>query len=511
MMKGSLGDVNVSDLVVQIFTARKSGILRLAQNEVKKSLYFKDGSIVFAHSNLKNERLGEILLRLGKITEDEFNSVSGKLQAGTRLGQALYEAGYLAPAEVNAGVSYQIQMIVYSVFNWEQGEYEFQDRERPVFEDIMVENSTPQLIIDGVRNITSLRVLERGVSGLEDHVVILNNGTKRLKRSNLDFSEETILACINGKATVNQLRGISRLSSFEFGRAMYCLSLSDIIRFGKTDKLEDSIRAEPNRNLQAPPLETNPMPAQQGSLDPPRMKTYSEPEIRKLIAENQKKWVDATDEEVLNVLPDSSPDEIMQAYERLASIFHPPYYAADRYNDVKEPLKLIIDRLYSAQYNLVERANVQQPLLPDDLNRAVLTTPEGVADRPETVTAPPPPSTPPAPEQSPAEAENAETSIAALQDVLTREPANTKAMRDLALKLQQVGRPLEAEKQLQRALQIEPRSVDCHYALAAFYQQQGLKFKAFKHYNIILQLDPANQKALEALGVKKRKGGLYDI
>ena len=498
-MKGSLSDVNVSDLVVQMFTARKSGILRLSQHEVKKSVYFKDGSIVFAHSNLKNERLGEILLRLGKITEDEFKSVAGKIQAGTRLGQALYEQGFVSQSEVNAGVSYQIQMIVYSVFNWEQGDYEFQEKDRPVFEDIMVENSTPQLIIDGIRNINSLRVLERGVRGRENYVVFLNNGTKRLQRTNLDFSEETILACINGKATVSQLRAISRLSSFEFGRAIYCLSLSDMIRFGETDAIEDSIRAQAKQGWQAAPLETNPMPKPQEPAGSPRMKTYTEPEIRRMIVENQKRFADATDEEVLNVLPDSAPDEIMKAYERLAAIFHPPYYAADRYNDVKEPLKTIIDRLYSAQYNLVERASVQQPLLDEHWNRPVLATPEEMTAKPEAITAPP------------AEADNAETSIAALQELLAREPSNTKAMRDLGLKLQQAGRPLEGEKQLHRALELEPRSVENHFTLAVFYQLQGLKFKAFKHYNIILQLDPANQKAMDALGIKKRKGGLYEI
>src|SRR5262249_15054527 len=138
MMNGYLGEVNVCDLVVQIYTMRKSGILRLSQHEVKKSLYFKEGTIVFAHSNLKHERLGEILLRLGKITEQEFKTVADKLKTGTRLGQALYEHGFLAQSEVTAGVSYQIQMIVYSVFNWEKGDYEFQERERPVYEDIML-------------------------------------------------------------------------------------------------------------------------------------------------------------------------------------------------------------------------------------------------------------------------------------------------------------------------------------------------------------------------------------
>src|ERR1051325_9389339 len=151
-MKGSLSSLNVSDLIVDLYFTRRTGILRLNQGDIRKSIYFKDGSVVFAHSNLKQERLGEVLLRLGKITEDEFNSVAKELEEGKRLGKVLYERGFLSQAEITTGVGYQLQQIIYSVFNWDHGDFEFVDRDRPVFEDIMVDVSTPNIVIDGIRN-----------------------------------------------------------------------------------------------------------------------------------------------------------------------------------------------------------------------------------------------------------------------------------------------------------------------------------------------------------------------
>jgi hypothetical protein len=352
-MIGTLAEINVSDLVAQIYTTKRSGVLRLIQGEVKKSVYFKEGSIVFAHSNLKHERLGEILLRLGKITEDELKSVEEKLKTGMRLGKALQERGFLSPAEVTSGVSYQIQMIVYSVFNWDTGDYEFQDRERPVFEDIMVEGSTPLMVIDGIRNITNFRVLERAIQELEPLVVEPNMGTKRLKRTNLDFSEETILACIDGKSTVQQLRAVSRLNAIEFGRALYCLSISGMIRFGGADHLEGKIRAQAQKRWQGTPFHTEPMPKEEDEqAEPPRMKTFTEMELRKLIVATQEKFKDATDEEVLNVFPDAPPEEIQNSYDEITELFQPPYYSFDRYRDVKESLKSILDRVEQAHHNL---------------------------------------------------------------------------------------------------------------------------------------------------------------
>jgi cytochrome c-type biogenesis protein CcmH/NrfG len=101
--------------------------------------------------------------------------------------------------------------------------------------------------------------------------------------------------------------------------------------------------------------------------------------------------------------------------------------------------------------------------------------------------------------------------VADLQTILEQDPSNLECMRQLGLKLQQAGRAREGEKHLLRALEIEPNNPDSHFALAEFYQAQGMKFKAFKHLNIILQLDPQNQRAMDLLGIKKRKGGLYEI
>jgi cytochrome c-type biogenesis protein CcmH/NrfG len=102
-------------------------------------------------------------------------------------------------------------------------------------------------------------------------------------------------------------------------------------------------------------------------------------------------------------------------------------------------------------------------------------------------------------------------SVAELEESIRKEPVNAELYRQLGRKLHQGGKIREAERTLLRALEIEPRNVENHLSLADFYQAQGLKFKAFKHLNIVLQLEPRNQKAMDLLGVKKRKNALYDI
>lgn len=507
---GSLAQFNVADLAAELHLTGRTGILRLSQAGIKKSIYFKSGRIVFVHSSVKHERLGEVLLRLGKITEEEFAQVSVDLEEGRRLGQALLQKGFLSASEINSGVSYQLQQILFSVFNWDSGDYEFVDRERPVFEDIMVEVSTPSLIIDGIRNITNLLVLERGIGHNEDAVLMPGSNGRRLARTNMDFSEETILAGIDGKTTIRQLRSITRLQPHEFGRALYCLLISGMVHLQGSPKREVVPQSE---KKQFNGLNTQPMPTTEYPKGIPvqaaRLKTHSEAELRELIIATEKKFKDATDEEVLNVLPDFSGDEIQKAYNNLTNIFHPPYVAFERFRDLKDSLKTIIDRMAEAHQNLIKRKSTQQ-LLEEGFSLEI-EVPFEEADL-----------------SGPSEGENHENKIIPevedLSDFLiananvpqvvaqktTDDSSNSRELRELVRKLQESGKATDAEKHLLHALEIDPRSVENHFALVDFYQTQGLKFKAFKHLNIILQLDPRNQRALDLLGLKKRKP-LYEI
>ncbi len=514
VQQGSLTQFNVADLAAELHLTGRTGILRLSQAGIKKSIYFKSGRIVFVHSSVKHERLGEVLLRLGKITEEEFAQVSVELEEGRRLGQALLQKGFLSASEINSGVSYQLQQILFSVFNWDSGDYEFVDRERPVFEDIMVEVSTPALIIDGIRNITNLLVLERGVGHNEEAVLMPGSNGRRLARTNMEFSEETILAGVDGKTTIRQLRSITRLQPHEFGRALYCLLISGMVHLQGSPQQE--VIRQPEKAKQFNGLNTQPMPSTEYPKGIPvqstRLKTHSEAELRELILATEKKFKDATDEEILNVLPDYSSDEIQKAYNNLTNIFHPPYVAFERFGDLKDSLKTIIDRMAEAHQNLIKRKSTQQ-LLEEGFSLEVEVPLEEVdlsgfseAEYHETKITPE--------EEDLSDFLIGNSANAAdehgVQQLAQNDSSNTSELKELVRKLQEAGKAMDAEKHLLHALEIDPRNVENHFALVDFYQAQGLKFKAFKHLNIILQLDPQNQRALDSLGLKKRKP-LYEI
>ncbi len=127
------GNLKQQDLpqILQTLQSRKAtGTLTLRDHGQVKSIYLKEGMIVFASSNLEEDRLGEMLLKSGRITPEQYRiSVEILKKTGKRHGSVLVEEGFLNPKELFEGLKYQVKEIFTSLLLWEEGFYTFIDGE----------------------------------------------------------------------------------------------------------------------------------------------------------------------------------------------------------------------------------------------------------------------------------------------------------------------------------------------------------------------------------------------
>src|SRR6267142_4385787 len=94
-----IGDVMLTDLTATpiaetlrtLSEGRASGDVQVRSGKTVKTVFFDHGRIVFAASNLKKDRLGEALIALGRITDEEFSQASALLggERKRRFGEAL--------------------------------------------------------------------------------------------------------------------------------------------------------------------------------------------------------------------------------------------------------------------------------------------------------------------------------------------------------------------------------------------------------------------------------------
>ena len=171
--EGTLAEIDLLDLVQELHSARWMGLLTLTKQGVGRSITVQEGRLVFASSSSPDDRLGELLLRQGRITLRQLVDAGKALgqSKGKRLGTILVEQGLLEPKELVKAVVDHTREIIYGVFQWTEGRYRLQEGQMSS-EAITLNIRTGDLIREGIRRITAWSRIERGVGGLEARYVL---------------------------------------------------------------------------------------------------------------------------------------------------------------------------------------------------------------------------------------------------------------------------------------------------------------------------------------------------
>ena len=72
MLSADVRAFSLADVLHLLHASAKSGFLFFEHRDHAKSIYIHRGEVVFAASNQQVDRLGEVLLRVGVITPEQF-------------------------------------------------------------------------------------------------------------------------------------------------------------------------------------------------------------------------------------------------------------------------------------------------------------------------------------------------------------------------------------------------------------------------------------------------------
>ena len=142
---GSLRDLSLTELLAVISSGEKSGVITIRSDAATAQIHVNQGRIVLASDTLRDERFGEILLKLGKITQETLAAAleSQEMNGGSRrLGAILVEMGAIASADQNAAVLYQTCEALYDLCTWQVGYFQFDAQEEPERTGITIQVET---------------------------------------------------------------------------------------------------------------------------------------------------------------------------------------------------------------------------------------------------------------------------------------------------------------------------------------------------------------------------------
>ena len=235
-IRGEIETTPVPELLRSILRSGETGILTVTSGDAVKSIYIQAGRVVYASSNNKDERMGEVLLIRGKLTARQFVEASKRIRPGLRLGSILVELGALEAEELIPAVEMHVKQILIDLFTWTTGEYVFKIKD---LEDAgtALNMSTENLILEGIRNTRSWGQITRALGDIET-VFVPAASSDLLYRLDLTEEEQEVLSKVNGRFSVEQICDVSYLSNFETCRALWSLLVLGVIRRGQAGDKE---------------------------------------------------------------------------------------------------------------------------------------------------------------------------------------------------------------------------------------------------------------------------------
>jgi hypothetical protein len=231
LRSGRLEGVELPDLMWSLCGRRATGVLEIVRRPVTRRLFLQDGRIVFASSSDPNDRLGEILLRTGKISLDQLESALRNLRSGKRLGVLLVDAGALDDADLVEAVVRQVKAVALDVLSWGEGDYRFDPGELPTQEVITLQVHTAELLLQGIRNVGSFSRIRSSVGAPHNAFCLTDNW--REIREGLRLGEDEVLVVERlekGSASVEELCDDLTLSDFGIYRTVWAFRVLGLIK-----------------------------------------------------------------------------------------------------------------------------------------------------------------------------------------------------------------------------------------------------------------------------------------
>lgn len=195
-------------LLAKLFAQATTGRIGFRRDGVEKVVFFDQGRPVWASSNEQGDRMGEMLVREGKITASQFERCQMQVaQSGRRMGEILVDFGYLKRRELLPAVRRHVEDIVYSLFGWDRGHYLITADTTASAERIRLSRHPAALILEGIRRKLDRSTLERLVGPAS--TVIEVRDKERLggiiNTADLAQEERSSLAAFDGQADLAQV------------------------------------------------------------------------------------------------------------------------------------------------------------------------------------------------------------------------------------------------------------------------------------------------------------------
>lgn len=222
-MKGNLTEHPLVELIREISFKGLSGTLRLKRDRAQAAIYFENGELVFAASNLRTLRLRPYLEQQTSLSTQDLDRLGINL-TDSAMAKALATKGLMAHEQVEALIASLVSDVLRVLLLWTRADWEFDSRAR-FNESSRVRIDLPSLLREAAHRIP----IELASSRLRNPSETLSRVAQVSKVRDFLPAESFILSRLDAPMKLSDLVAISGLAEPEAHRMIYALALSGFV------------------------------------------------------------------------------------------------------------------------------------------------------------------------------------------------------------------------------------------------------------------------------------------
>ncbi len=220
-LTGTLREFGLVDLLSLVRVTRKSGVLSINGQADALDLYFRDGRLVHFVTSPTKLDLGQLLLRAGKVTQEQLSSIPSDLSSSEKaVAVALMEATGLSRPDLLSLYAAEAGEAVGRALMWAEGQFEF-GPEAEIGEDEITFDLDVGPLIEGLRaRQDQWRVLRSVLPHLQYRLRFATSRRPRAEPVVLSPTEWGVITQLGVSASLDEVRQRLKLDEFQIRQSV---------------------------------------------------------------------------------------------------------------------------------------------------------------------------------------------------------------------------------------------------------------------------------------------------
>jgi curved DNA-binding protein CbpA len=299
---------------------KRSGILRIERKLEKKQLILNQGLLAFAESNLPEEHLVRIMVKLGILPRTKVHEIAALMKSGKTSEEAVFAASGLEAHDVEKGRHEQAVVVLSSLLSRDGSDLHFYRGESLVQYHIYLGLSIPELLVLSARRAASKHLISAPAGFLQGTYSIAKDFAANALDFPLNNIESYVLSQLSEPVRLSDLLPIIPTSAAKPEELLLRLfALGFIEPFSPSDSVVAS--------------DSNPL-------------------VRS-IEDMHARFQNAGLYETLSIPADASREDVQAAYHSLARRYHPDRFQSDEFSlTIRNQAQQVFTRINEAYITL---------------------------------------------------------------------------------------------------------------------------------------------------------------